>query len=172
MRFGEREEVGLGALVCLLGVGLLVYVHSGTAQRGKAEPGYALSAEFRRTDGLVEGAMVRLAGIDVGTVARMELVAGFRAKAVFAIRDGVRVPSDSAAVIHTDGLFGSKYIEIEPGGAEDYLKNGDRLSYTQDSLMVDDLLERLVGMAESQQEKCAAAMAEGKGAPSAPGKGD
>jgi len=158
MQFGEREDIGLGALVCLLGVAILVYVH-GREATPDSQSGYSLYAAFQRSDGLMEGAPVRLAGIDVGTVADMELRDGFRARATLRIEDGIRVPGDSAAVIHTDGLFGAKYVEIEPGGAMEFLSGGDTVSFTQDSLMVEDLLARLVAMAKSQKAKCAEAMA-------------
>ncbi|WP_337997286.1 MlaD family protein [Oleispirillum naphthae] len=158
MNFGEREDIGLGALVCLIGAGLLAYLH-GREATPESQAGYPLYAAFQRSDGLMEGAPVRLSGIDVGKVGNMELRDGFRALATLRLDDGIRVPTDSAAVIHTDGLFGAKYVEIEPGGAAEFLSGGDALSFTQDSLVVEDLLERLVAMAKSQQAKCAEALA-------------
>ena len=156
MHFGEREDIGLGALVCLLGAVILAYVHG---RETKAESvGYPLYAGFHRSDGLVEGAPVRLAGINIGIVGDMKLRKSFQSRATLRIRDDIKVPADSAAVIHTDGLFGAKYIEIEPGGATDMLNSGDSLAFTQDSLVVDDLLDRLIAMAKSQKAKCAEAI--------------
>lgn len=157
MHFGEREDIGLGALTCLVGALALAYVHARDAE--PAEKGYPLHAGFHRTDGLTEGAPVRLAGIDVGTVGGLELRPGFLAQVTLRLDNGIRVPSDSAAVIHTDGLFGGKYVEIEPGGATENLSAGDSIAFTQDALVVDDLLERLVSMAKSRNAKCAEALA-------------
>ena len=33
----------------------------------------------------------------------------------------IKIPDDSAASIETNGLFGGKYIEIQPGGSEDFV---------------------------------------------------
>ncbi|MBN2751355.1 MAG: MCE family protein [Rhodospirillaceae bacterium] len=158
MHFGEREDIGLGALVCLLGAVILAYVH-GREANPESQSGFALYAGFHRSDGLMEGAPVRLSGIDVGVVSNMELRANFQSQATLRMNDGIRIPADSAAVIHTDGLFGGKYIEIEPGGTMETLVDGDTLAFTQDALVVEDLLERLVAMAKSQKMKCAEALA-------------
>ncbi|WP_366914880.1 MlaD family protein, partial [uncultured Lentibacter sp.] len=66
-------------------------------------------------DGLVEGDPVFLSGIRVGSGEKLYLNENFRAIATFWIEDGVVVPKDSSAAIHTDGLFGSKFIVLEPG---------------------------------------------------------
>ncbi len=156
MHFGEREDIGLGVLVCLLGGLMLTWLHG--RDTAPDTRGYELYAGFQRSDGLIEGAPVRLAGIDVGVVGALELKDSFQSRATLLIDRGVKVPTDSAAVIHTDGLFGGKYIEVEPGGAMDMLGAGESFSFTQDSLVVEDLLERLVAMAKSQQAKCADAL--------------
>ncbi|SBV98757.1 hypothetical protein KL86APRO_11052 [uncultured Alphaproteobacteria bacterium] len=156
MHFGEREDIGLGVLVCLIGGLMLTWLHGRDAT--PASDGYPLYAGFSRSDGLVEGAAVRLAGIDVGVVGGMELQGAFQSRATLMIDNGIAVPADTAAVIHTDGLFGAKYVELEPGGAADMLASGDSISFTQDSLIVEDLLDRLVAMAKAKQAKCADAL--------------
>lgn len=154
MHFGEREDIGLGVLVCLLGGLMLTWLHGRDAT--PASDGYTLYAGFSRSDGLIEGAPVRLAGITVGVVGGLELKGGFQSRATLLVDNGIDVPVDTAAVIHTDGLFGAKYVELEPGGASDMLKPGDNLAFTQDSLIVEDLLDRLVAMAKAKQARCAA----------------
>ena len=153
MHFGEREDIGLGVLVCLLGGLALAWLHGRNTT--PEIDGYPLYAGFQRSDGLVEGAPVRLAGIDVGVVQGLELKGGFQSRATLLIDTGIKVPTDTAAVIHTDGLFGAKYVELEPGGAADLLNSGESFAFTQDSLIVEDLLQRLVAMAKSQQARCA-----------------
>lgn len=158
-RFGEREDRMLGACVLLVGAGFLAWVH-GSDPTPAANNGLTLHTSFQRTDGLSEGAEVRLAGIPVGKVTSMILNDRFQSKVILQLDDDILVPEDSAAVIHTDGLFGGKYIEIEPGGALDSLQDGDSIAYTQDSLVVGDLLERLTAMAKSHDTKCAEIMAQ------------
>ncbi len=153
MQFGERGDITLGAVVLLVAAGLLAWVHSlNTAP--ETDNGLGLYASFQRSDGLEVGADVRLAGIPVGRVAHMKLGSAFKSEVTLSMQQGIRIPEDSAAVIHTSGLFGGKYIEIEPGGALDHLQNGDTIAFTQDSLVVEDLLARLTAIAKSRNARC------------------
>ena len=65
----------------------------------------------------------------------------------------VKIPTDTSAAIHTDGLLGSKYIVLDPGVEEEYLGNGDKFDLTQDSVVVQDLLELIIGETEANQAK-------------------
>ena len=60
-----------------------------------------------------------------GPSADLELNAEtFRADATFAIRDGVDLPIDTAAIVASEGLLGGNYIELLPGGMLDNLHGG------------------------------------------------
>jgi phospholipid/cholesterol/gamma-HCH transport system substrate-binding protein len=152
-RFGEREDIILGACILVLGAGILSWVHSAEPV-SEEDNGLTLYANFQHTDGLTEGADVRLSGINVGLVTNMSLNSKYKSEVIMRLNDDIRVPSDSAAVIHTDGLFGGKYIEIEPGGSFDTLADGETVAYTQDSLIVEDLLARLTAIAKSRDTQC------------------
>ena len=54
-----------------------------------------------------------------------------------------RIPTDSDASIMTSGLLGGQYIGITPGGAEDYLKQGDRIEFVQDAFVLENLINQL-----------------------------
>ncbi|MCA1973435.1 MAG: MlaD family protein [Caenispirillum sp.] len=116
-----------------------------------------LTAQFNRTDGLREGAPVRLAGVPVGVVSDMRLTDRYMAETVLSLRGDVELPDDSAAIIETEGLFGTKYIELQPGGGLDLLADGDRISYTQDAVILEELLAKIVARAKAAR----AAAAEG-----------
>jgi phospholipid/cholesterol/gamma-HCH transport system substrate-binding protein len=60
---------------------------------------------------------------------------------------------DTAALIHTDGLLGSKYIELQPGGEDKLVKPGGAVIYTQDAVDIIDLLEKIVDQAKSKRAK-------------------
>jgi len=61
------------------------------------------------------------------------------------------IPSDTAAVIETDGIFGEKYIELHPGGDIETLSPGQRLSYVQDSVVLESLLNQVVNRAKTSR---------------------
>ncbi|CAA6603902.1 ABC-type transport system involved in resistance to organic solvents, periplasmic component [Rhodospirillaceae bacterium LM-1] len=144
-------------MVIAAGALLLAYVYSGTGK--KEEPGYDVRATFKRTDGLSYGAQVRLSGIVVGKVAGYKLDDSYRAIVTLRLKPGVELPKDSSALIHTDGLLGAKYIELQPGGDAENLKAGNAITYTQDSVDLVDLLEKIVGMAKARRAEFAKSLA-------------
>jgi phospholipid/cholesterol/gamma-HCH transport system substrate-binding protein len=113
---------------------------------------YHITASFGRTDGLLVGDKVRLAGITIGRVSDARLDDGFNAVLTLEIKEGIRIPDDSSASIISAGLMGSKYIEIEPGGSEDYLENGGQFSYTQDAMVLTELLDRIVAIGKGKRQ--------------------
>jgi phospholipid/cholesterol/gamma-HCH transport system substrate-binding protein len=54
-----------------------------------------------------------------------------------------RIPKDSDASIMTSGLLGGQYIGITPGGAEEFLKQGDRIEFVQDAFVLENLINQL-----------------------------
>jgi phospholipid/cholesterol/gamma-HCH transport system substrate-binding protein len=105
---------------------------------------YRISAVFSMVDGLYSGDDVRLGGIKVGSVESLTLDSSYRAVLVFAIREDVPLPLDTSVAIHTSGLFGSKFVELEPGGDYDFLTNGDEIMFAQGSIVISDLLDLII----------------------------
>ena len=103
--------VGMAVVVALaLTLGL-----SYGGSRLKPVGGYPLTATFNRVDGLVVGDDVRLSGIKVGSVERQVLDGHYRAQVTLRITADVKLPTDTAVAIHTDGLFGTKFVILDPG---------------------------------------------------------
>ena len=100
-----------------------------------------------------------MAGMNVGKVVDARLDDHFKAILTMEIRDGIHIPDDSSASIVSSGLVGSKYIEIEPGGSEDMIAPGGEFSYTQDAMVIEELLDRIVGIGKANRNKAAAAAA-------------
>ena len=113
---------------------------------------YQLFARFNRTDGLLVGDTVRLAGMDVGRVVNARLDDNFKAILTLELKETVKLPDDSSAAIVSSGIMGSKYIEIEPGGSEDMLAAGDEFSYTQDAMVIEELIERIIGIGKAKRQ--------------------
>lgn len=149
MRANRSLEALTGTVVIAAGALLLAFVYSGTGK--KQEPGYDVRATFKRTDGLFYGAQVRLSGMVVGKVTGYKLDDAYRAVVTLHLKPGVELPKDSAALIHSDGLLGSKYVELQPGGDEDVIKPGGAITYTQDSVDLVDLLDKIVAVAEARR---------------------
>jgi len=112
--------------------------------RLKPTGGYALTATFNRVDGLSVGDDVRLSGVKVGSVEHQVLNDRYRALVTLRITADVKLPTDTAAAIHTDGLFGTKFVILDPGGEDVNIEPGGNVSFTQDAVLVDELLELII----------------------------
>lgn len=112
------------------------------ARRARADRHYTLVANIKRTDELKVGAAVRLSGMDVGSISKVELQPDYSVDVEMKIDRGARIPEDSIAAIYTDGLMGAKYVALIAGGSEDMMKDGDSFSYTQDSVNIYEMLEK------------------------------
>lgn len=136
--------VGIAAFALLVGILGISYLNKSLSKRGGMGDTYHVSALFRQVDGLRIGDPVTLSGVRVGTVEKMTLDADFRARLTLAIEEDIQVPVDTSAAIHTDGLFGGKFVVLDPGGDEKMLGDGDVITYTQDSMIVGELLDLII----------------------------
>ena len=142
--FSSRtKEIFAGIFLILVLAFVLVSVYQKKQYEADSDDFY-LNAVFNKVDGIVEGARVRLAGIDVGYVSNLELDRYFRVKTTLTFNHEVQLPTDTGAIIKSDGLACSKYIELDAGGDEEFLAKGDFLAYPQDALRLDELLGRFL----------------------------
>ncbi len=150
----EQNALRTGLYVTLVLVVLSLFYISGRKAVEHQESGsyYPVYARFGRTDGLEMGDIVRLAGVPVGKVTAAKLDDQFNAILTLELKDGLKIPTDSSASIVSDGVLGSKYIEIEPGGSEDYIQEGGEFAYTQDAMVLEELVERIIGMGKAKQQ--------------------
>jgi len=118
-----------------------------------ASDGVFVEATFNRIDGLESGAEVRMGGIKIGEVNSVVLKDDYSAVVTFKIEENIPIPTDTSVAIHTGGIFGSKYVTLEPGAEEEYMETGDEFGLTQDSVDVQDLLDLIIGQAKSNQAK-------------------
>ncbi|HEY9163355.1 MAG TPA: MlaD family protein [Magnetovibrio sp.] len=145
MRHNPTRDIIVGAATVLALTGLFAFSYAGKKVSAAASVGsYPVVATFNRVDGLFEGDAVRLGGIRVGTVGTQVLDQNFRAVVTLNIDNTMKIPTDSAVAIHTDGLFGSKFVVLEPGVEEDTMKPGDHVQYTQGAVVVGELLDLII----------------------------
>ena len=143
MRRRNIAEVLTGAAVLLVAAGFLGYAvaHSGRS----ASSGYPLQARFDHIDGLGVGADVRLAGVKVGSVTDETIdLRSFLAVVTLTVRNDIKLPKDSAAIITSESLLGGKYLSLQPGGDEAMLQPGQSITITQSSVSIEDLLGKFI----------------------------
>lgn len=150
MTYSARREKTVGGLTFLALVVAILFSY-GSQDGGDQERFYQVNATFNRIDGLTEEAEVRMGGVPVGMVMQADLNDNYRAVVTMGIHKDVLLPLDTSAAIHTDGLFGSKFIELEPGGSMDYIANGGRIDMAQSSVVVEELLDLIIAEGKARQ---------------------
>src|SRR3989344_5522505 len=102
---------------------------------------YSINAYFENIGGLKPRAPVKSAGVVVGRVAEVRFDnQRFEALVTLDIDQNYKFPKDTIANILTAGLLGEQYIGLEAGGDEAMLKNGDKLTHTQDAVVMEKLI--------------------------------
>ena len=112
-------QLRIGAFVVISLVVFLGIIYLLGAQARYFERKYDLVAEFTEVGGLIEGATVRLAGVQIGRVTNVALApqAGGKVRVTLTIarRFSDRIRQNSEARIVTQGLLGDKLVEITMG---------------------------------------------------------
>lgn len=139
----DRDALTGGAVV-VIGALLLILAFAVGGKKEDGGDGYVLTARFNRADGINVGSSVRVSGTVVGHVVSQVLDEHYRALVTVRLKNDIKLTSDTAAVIYTDGLLGAKYIELKPGGEEEMLKPGAEIAYTQDAVVIEDLLDMII----------------------------
>jgi phospholipid/cholesterol/gamma-HCH transport system substrate-binding protein len=147
---GNLVETLIGAVVLAVAAGFLFFAY-GRTDVG-AVVGYQVTAKFERVDGLNVGSDVRMSGIKVGTVLDQTLDGeSFLAVVRLSIDPSIKLPEDSSAEVVSDGLLGSKYMSLVPGGAEDVIEDGGEILYTQSSVSLEQLIGKFMFSSDKKE---------------------
>ena len=115
-----KVRVGVFVLVGLAVFLGVIYMLGARARLFEAR--YTLYGEFTEVGGLQEGATVRLAGVQIGRVSKVELPpqpgGKVRVEMKIAKQFADRIRKDSEARIQTQGLLGDRIVEITVGSAQ------------------------------------------------------
>lgn len=104
---------------------------------------YEVEAEFTSVSGLKPGSAVEIAGVEVGRVKQIALKED-RASVTLAIRDHVKLYTDTIASIKTRGIIGEKFLALSPGGGGDPLQAGAKIRDTEAGLDLEELVSQYI----------------------------
>ena len=144
-------KVGMLAVGALVLAGMLIIAVG--VQSGFAWQRYELRTKFDNVQGLKSGAIVRVAGVEVGKVTKV----GFAGPAVevrLSIREEMqsRVTTDSRASIGSLSLLGEPIIDVTPASTGRPLKDGE---YIQSSRPAGQLSDMAASATESLDQATA-----------------
>jgi phospholipid/cholesterol/gamma-HCH transport system substrate-binding protein len=148
MKNGRSLEFGTGLFVAL-GFAALFFLTTqlpGSKLGVLAQAaGYEVSARFDNVGDLQAGAPVSMAGVKIGRVTGVRFDStDYKAVVTMAIDPQYdKIPDDSWAGVETAGLLGAKYVGLDPGGSEGYLKSGSLIENTQSAMVLEKLINRL-----------------------------
>ena len=112
----------LGGAVVLAGI----ITFMGAFSFGKK--GYELHIDYPQVSGLMPGHVVRYAGVQVGTVKKLN-VAPDKVEVIAEIDDNIKIPQGAMFTIAADGIMGEKYVHIVPPkqATQGFIGEGSRL---------------------------------------------
>jgi phospholipid/cholesterol/gamma-HCH transport system substrate-binding protein len=106
---------------------------------------YTVTAAFENIGGLKPHAPVKSAGVVIGRVDGIVFDSkDYEAKVTIKLDKRYQFPKDTFANIYTAGLLGEQYIGLEAGGEETVLKNGDKISHTQDAVVLEKMISQFL----------------------------
>ncbi|MGZ8135782.1 MAG: outer membrane lipid asymmetry maintenance protein MlaD [Methylococcaceae bacterium] len=114
---------------------------------------YIVIARFENSGGLKVKSPVSAAGVKIGKVKAIS----FDPKTYDSVVEMSiysqynTIPDDTTASIFTAGLLGEQYVNLEPGGSDEFLKNNGKIEITQSAI----ILEKAIGqfLFKSAEEK-------------------
>lgn len=155
MRPNYKVELASGIFL-LLGIAALLWLAMRATDYGQdiGKEIYSISARFTNIADLRDKAPVKIGGVTVGMVESIELdPVTFEAIVTMKVSSRFdEIPSDTGASVLTSGVLGDRYIGLEPGGAPDYLEEGDELFITQSALILEQAIGKYMFNTGSDKE--------------------
>ncbi len=144
----KKLIVGMFVGGCLLLFGLGLFLIGNSNQLFTKS--FNIFADFSKITGIQKGGKVRVAGMDAGTVTRIEVPLGPEGKfrVHFRIVEKLHpiVRQDSVVTIQTDGLLGNKFLQIEAGSPDVELARTDTRIQSKEPFDWGDLMDEINGV--------------------------
>jgi phospholipid/cholesterol/gamma-HCH transport system substrate-binding protein len=103
--------------------------------------GYQVYADFPNIGGLKLGALVEIAGVEIGRVKSLSLN-NYKARVVMDINPDIKLQDDTIVSIKTKGLLGEKYVAVLPGGSDEYIQPNGRIRDALPPVDIEDLISK------------------------------
>ena len=141
--------VALG-LIALMGLAMKV----GNLTSNNIKTTYVVTANFENIGGLKPRAPVKSAGVVVGRVDSITFDTKiYEAIVTMSIDERYVFPKDTFANIYTAGLLGEQYIGLEAGGDPENLVAFDKISQTQDAVVLEKIISQFLYNQASKEEE-------------------
>lgn len=113
--------------------------------------GYDVTARFSSSTGLKSGAILEIAGVPVGKVKSITLDREeYESIVILNINSGIQLTDDTIASIRTAGIIGDRFVKLTPGGSEIMLEDGDEITETESSIVIEELISKYIFESKSE----------------------
>ena len=68
------------------------------------------------------------------------------------VDEKLKLPVDSTAAIVTAGILGDRYVSIDLGAEEEFLRSGEEIAYTESALVLERMIGKFLYNVESDDE--------------------
>ncbi|MEA3489977.1 MAG: MlaD family protein [Candidatus Omnitrophota bacterium] len=145
MRISNEIKAGLVVALAIL-IGFLFFVKTVTFRTGT----YNIKTFFMYAGNLKTDAIVKLSGVEVGRLKKMNFVykPGTKVECLLELNRNARVRSDSIAYIDTAGFVGDAFIGITPGVTEEFVKPGSVIT-SEDPVQMRLLMKKADDIADN-----------------------
>lgn len=150
----SQIETSIGLFLLLAFAGLLFITIQTTSLRVEIKRNsYPLHANFENINGLKPGAPLRIGGVKIGEIRHIKLNPDtFLAETAMIIyNEKIRIPDDSSISILTDGLLGSKYAEIIPGIATNFIPHNGTIHKTYPPMIFEQIISQAAAYLSSKE---------------------
>lgn len=142
MARSRKYELGVGLLLAGA-AGVLAWMALQVGALSSLGEKIDVETRFADANGLQEGASVAIAGVEIGTVSRMDIDFD-QAVIHLALRPGADVRADATAIVRARSVLGEKYVEIVPHSRDARLvQDGDVLQAGPPQTEIDELVSSL-----------------------------
>ncbi len=136
-------ETVLAAVVLLVAASFVVFVINLTSRNSGAS--YDIKANFIQTPGLLEGAQVQIAGVQVGYVSRIAVdPVTFDVEVRMEIDEAVTLPADSSASLTSEGTLGQTLVQLHRGSTAQRIEKGGFVKRTVSPINLIDQIGRFI----------------------------
>jgi len=126
---------------------LLIFIDANS--QNFSNDNYTLKAKFLKVGGISIGNDVKLRGVKVGVVSKVELNDEYFAVVEFKISSEIKIPDNSSISVFNDGILGNKYLSIDPGEKDEknVLKEFEEIKKVIDFESIEDQVSKIIFLA-------------------------
>lgn len=145
-------ETLAGLFIVLVAAMFVIFSYMSTGEKTSGD-GVIYKASFDSIDGIAVNSDVKIGGVAVGKVTRIEFDETYQVLVTLKVKKEINIPNDSSLEVVSSGLIGEKYLAVALGTSDLCLKNEEEFLYTKSSTNLEDFLNKVVASFLSKDKK-------------------